>query len=54
MTVEEFVKQLKEYPQEAEITIEFLSATVCSSYTAEPKLVKWGDRVVILSGRRRK
>ena len=52
MTVKEFIKQLYQYPDDAEIQIEFLSVTAGASYSAEPKVVKWGDRVIILSGKR--
>ena len=52
MTVKEFIKKLNQYDDDAEIQIEFLSVTCGASYSAEPKLVKWGDKVIILSGKR--
>lgn len=52
MTVKEMIKLLNQYPDDAEIQIEFLSVKVGASYSAEPKLVKWGNKVIILSGKR--
>ena len=52
MKVKEMIKLLNQYPEDAEIQIEFLSVTAGASYSAEPKLVKWGNRVIILSGKR--
>ena len=52
MTVKEMIKLLNQYPDEAVVEIEFLSVSVGASYSAEPKLVKWGDKVKILTGRR--
>jgi hypothetical protein len=53
MTVKEFIKKLNQFDDEAVIEIEFLSVNVGASYSAEPKLVQWGDKVKILAGRRK-
>ena len=52
MTVKEFMEQLKRLPADAEIQIEFLSAIANASYSAEPKLARWENKVLILTGKR--
>ena len=52
MTIAEFIEQLKKFPEDAEIQIEFVSVNVGASYSAEPKVIKWGDKVLILTGKR--
>lgn len=52
MTVKELIKKLHAFDEDTEVQIEYLSVMVGASYSAEPKLVKWGDKVIILGGKR--
>jgi hypothetical protein len=52
LTIAEFIEQLEKFPDDAEIQIEFVSVSAGASYSAEPKVIKWGDKVLIVTGKR--